>query len=295
MLLAGCHKPVNKDVTNNNSTANKNSPTELEGDNEIDNHPNELEVDYSDYFDEKDGTAVFYSRNENTYSIYNKKLAELPSSPCSSFKIISCLMGLESGIIDPADSILPWNETIYPVEAWNKDIGYQEAFQSSCIWYYRQVIDQLGKEHVQNILDQLNYGNRDISEWDGSLNNMIFPDMKDFEELNGFWQESSLQITPKGQVDVLRSIFEDNKLFSQKNLNLIKEIMYVENSNEELRIYGKTGSGIKDDIWEDAWFVGMYETNEDTIYFAVRLNRPGARGQDARDVTIQIINDRLGK
>ena len=38
----------------------------------------------------------------------------------------------------------------------------------------------------------LNYGNKDISEWDGS-------DINPLPQLNGFWLESSLKISPKAR------------------------------------------------------------------------------------------------
>lgn len=252
--------------------------------------PLEIEVDYGEYFEGLTGTAVFYSNNDEVYYIYNKELAEQPSSPCSSFKIISCLMGLESKIIDPSNSIIKWKGTVYPVQDWNKDMDYKQAFTSSCIWYYREIIDLVGKGYIQNTLDKLDYGNRDISEWEGSLNNLVFPDLKAFKEINGFWQESSLQISPKQQVDVVRRIFEDKDVFNEKNLDLIKEAMLIDNSNSNIQIYGKTGSGIKDETWSDAWFVGMFKKDNETTYCAVRLNNPEARGSKAKEVAINIIN-----
>lgn len=250
----------------------------------------EKEVNYGDYFQGIEGTAVFYSTKEEKYYLYNKELAEQPSSPCSSFKIISCLMGLESGTIDPSNSTMQWDGTNYPLNDWNKDLDYQQAFKVSSIWYFRKAIDLMEEDYVQDILNKLEYGNCDISEWEGSLNNILFPDFKDLEELNGFWQESSLKISPRQQVDVLRKIFEDKDVFSQENLNLIKEVMLNKNEDSSMKIYGKTGSGIKDDTWVDAWFVGMFEDNGETIYFAVRLNQPDARGSKAKEVAIDIIN-----
>ncbi len=256
----------------------------------IDAAESEHEVDYGAYFHGIEGTAVFYSTTEQMYYIYNKDLAEHPSSPCSSFKIISCLMGLESGAIDPSNSTLQWDGTNYPLNDWNKDLDYRQAFKVSGIWYFRKIIDLVGEEYVQTTLEALNYGNCDISEWEGSLNNILFPAFKNWKELNGFWQESSLEISPRQQVDVMKKIFEDKNVFSQENLKLMKEVMLTENRDSSIKIYGKTGSGIKDDDWVDAWFVGMFENNGGTTYFAIRLNQPDARGPKAKEIAINIIN-----
>lgn len=252
--------------------------------------PSEINADYTSYFQGIEGTAVFYNNSENTYYIYNKDSAEKPSSPCSSFKIISCLMGLESQAINPSDSTFKWSGTHYPIEAWNKDIDYKQAFKASCIWYYRKVIDSIGEDNVQVFLNRLDYGNKDISKWEGTLNNSIFPEMKDYKELNGFWQESSLQISPKQQVDVMKRIFEDKDIFSKNNIGLIKDVMRVEQKDESIQIYGKTGSGKKDSSWSDAWFVGMFEKSSDTTYFAVRLNQPDIYGEKAKEIAESIIN-----
>lgn len=248
-----------------------------------------IEVDYGTYFNGMEGTAVIYSEDQKTYYIYNKELAKKQSSPCSTFKVISCLMGLESGVIQPDNSIIKWNGVQYPVKEWNEDLDYKRAFQNTCIWYYRTVIDQIGKEYVEKTLDDLEYGNQDISQWEGTGNNLIFPDLKDQPEINGFWQESSLLISPIEQVDVLRRIFEQRKGFKEENINLLKEAMHID--IDDIQLFGKTGSGIKDNNWNDGWFIGVKDIEDDSIYFAVRLNQNGKRGNDAKEVAIKILNE----
>lgn len=283
IFVIGCSKVSH----NKSSTVIDVTPTQITTDLQ-NNKINEIEMDYSSYFKGYEGTAVFYSNNEQKYYVYNKELSEQQSSPCSSFKIISFLLGLESKVINPENSIQKWNGTTYPINEWNRDMDYEDAFHYSCIWYYREVINLIGAEYIQKSLDQLEYGNCDISEWEGSMHNLIFPEQQGLSELNGFWQESSLQISPKEQVDVLKKIFGDN-IFTKENNNLVKKVMIIDNSNKNIQIYGKTGSGIKDDSWNDGWFVGMFETKEDTYYFAIRLNQPGMRGNDAKDIAINII------
>ena len=72
----------------------------------------------------------------------------------------------------------------YPVAAWNQNLTLEQAFQSSCVWYFRQVIDQVGRQAVAEQLAALSYGNQDISQWAGSGQNQS-------QELNGFWIDSS--------------------------------------------------------------------------------------------------------
>ena len=64
--------------------------------------------------------------------------------------------------------------------------------------YYRQVVDDIGKDMMQKELDKLQYGNCDISDWEGRLNTN-----NNNRALTGFWIESSLLISPKEQVEVM--------------------------------------------------------------------------------------------
>lgn len=65
--------------------------------------PQTMDEDWSSYFGGLTGAAVIYDRAENRYAVYNGELAGIRRSPCSTFKIISSLIGLEQGIILPEE------------------------------------------------------------------------------------------------------------------------------------------------------------------------------------------------
>lgn len=92
----------------------------------------------------------------------------------------------------------------------------------SCVWYYRQVINDIGKDMMQRELEKLEYGNCDISDWKGRLNTN-----NNNRALTGFWIESSLRISPKDQVEVMERIFGDNSDYSEETLNNLKQVMLV--------------------------------------------------------------------
>ena len=128
------------------------------------------EKDWSDDFAGLNGAAVIYEPEENRYQIYNQDLAKTRRSPCSTFKIISSLTALENGVIDPDHSVREWSGEQFWNSGWNQDISFEEAFRVSCVWYFREVIDDIGKERMQKELDKLSYGNCDISDWEGRQN-----------------------------------------------------------------------------------------------------------------------------
>lgn len=243
------------------------------------------DVDYSDSFDGIKGTAVFLNSNTKEYSIYNKEIGTKRTSPCSTFKIVSTLLGLESGVINSIDSKMGYDGSKYTFEAWNKDLTLEEAFHASCVWYYKKMIDQIPKEYVQQSLNSIKYGNCDISEWGGKKRN-------NDKNLNGFWLESSLKISPIEQTKVVRKIFEGKTKFKQKNIKILKKIMQTDSING-YKVYGKTGTGINaKKQCVDAWYVGMIEKKSNKYYFAIRLNdpmKPDISSSNAKEIANDII------
>lgn len=216
------------------------------------------------WFGTKRGCAVIADISEdyynNYYSYYSNNFWKEQAAPDSTFKIISALIGLEEGIITSADSRMGYDGSDYGRSEWNRDLTLREAFETSCVWYFRKIMDETGQEKVLEYLKALSYGNCNVSSWEGSDENRI-------HELNGFWLESSLLISPREQVDVLKKILRGGSPFQGANVNILKDIMLAE-EEEFSKLYGKTGG---DAAGTNAWYTGFYETQGHTYCFAVRL------------------------
>lgn len=264
--------------------------TVKESETEKELEPKIVETDWSEYFDGLTGTAVIYDASARQYTLYHRDLAQTRSSPCSTFKIISSLVALENKILEPTDSTRTWSGEIFWNEDWNKDIDFREAFQTSCVWYYRQVVDDIGKEVMQKELNKLQYGNCDISDWEGQRNTN-----NQNRALTGFWLESSLRISPKEQVEVMERIFREYSDYSEKSQEELKQVMLASKQEETgISIYGKTGMGKTDGIVVDAWFTGFAESPKGTLYFCVRLGRTDNRNVSsavAKEIAIQLVTD----
>lgn len=241
----------------------------------------EENIDLSSSFNGINGCAVLYDPSENKVSFYNREMAKEEASPYSTFKIVSALAGLHNGIIKDETSTMNYNGTEYPNPEWNGDLTLQEAFQTSCIWYFRQVIDAVGQEEMGKELRELEYGNCDISEWGGS-------NINPYQELNGFWLNSSLKISPYEQVQILAKIFEGQSIFSSEDVEILERIMLV-NDNGMQQVYGKTGSGSDG----EAWFAGYTEKVGQREYFAVYLKDPSQKeyitGSAAKEIALSIV------
>lgn len=252
--------------------------------------PTIVKSDWSGYFDGMNGAAVIYDPDENQYMIYNQDLAETRRSPCSTFKIISSLIALENGIIEPDDSVRKWSGETFWNENWNKDIGFQEAFRTSCVWYYRQIIDEIGEDRMQAGLNELSYGNCDSSDWEGRLNTN-----NNNRALTGFWIESSLKISAKEQTEVMERIFGRNTHYGRDTLNRLKQVMLIAGQDETgCLIYGKTGMGKDKGVVVDSWFTGFVDTQDGNRYFCVYLGRTDGKevsSTKAKEIAASIVTE----
>lgn len=294
VMLTGCignhsseekQEPATTQVIDNSVEEETESSAET-----IDVTPEIVEADWSNYFKGLNGTAVVYDATNQQYTIYNRDLAFTESSPCSTFKIISSLIALENGIIEPENSTRTWSGEIFWNEDWNKDIDFPEAFRTSCVWYYRQVIDDIGQDLMKRELDRLQYGNCDISDWEGRLNTN-----NSNRALTGFWIESSLLISPVEQVEVMERIFCDNSAYSEETQAELKQVMLLpEIDGTDITIYGKTGMGKANGIVVDAWFTGFAESTTGKIYFCVRLGRSdgmNVSSQLAKEIATKVVSN----
>lgn len=248
-----------------------------------------IEMDWSNYFEDINGAAVVYDTTENCCQLYNRELALTRRSPCSTFKIISSLIALENGIIETDSSMRMWSGERFWNENWNRNIDFPDAFRTSCVWYFRQVIDEIGMDLMQDELNKLRYGNCDISDWKGELNTN-----NNNPALTGFWIESSLLISPKEQAEVMERIFGDHTNYPEETRNQLKRVMLLSKSDEtNILIYGKTGMGMSDGVVIDAWFTGFADTPEKRIYFCVYLgetDHKNVSSTKAKEIAVNIVS-----
>ena len=252
--------------------------------------PMTVDIDWAEYFGWFNGAAVLYDASKQQCLVYNHDLAATRRSPCSTFKIISSLIALENGIIDPKHSTRKWSGETFWNENWNRDIDFYNAFQDSCVWYFRQVTDDIGRKKMQRELDRLEYGNCDISDWEGQLNTN-----NNNRALTGFWLESSLLISPEEQTEVMERIFGPDSVYSKKTRNALKQAMLVPRQDQgQVSIYGKTGMGMDQGIVVDAWFTGFAEHEDGNVYFCVYIGQTDERdvtSAAAKEIAIQIVSD----
>ena len=231
-------------------------------------------VDLSTYFGEYEGSFVLYDLENDAWSIHDKEHATLRVAPNSTYKIYDALFGLEEDIITPENSFIAWNGETYPFEAWNADQTLQSAMNSSVNWYFQTVDEQLGASDVYSYVQEIGYGNENMSG-----------------NFFSYWMESSLEISPIEQVELLTKLQNNSFGFAPENINAVKDAIYL-SASDTGTLYGKTGTGRVNGQDVNGWFIGYIETADNTYFFATNIGADSdATGGNATEITMSILSD----
>lgn len=196
-------------------------------------------------------------------------------SPCSTFKIPNALIGLQTGVLTDENTTYKWDGHDYGREAANRNQNLTSAIQNSIVWYFRRVAEEIGARRMQNWLDRIEYGNRDISGGQKK-----------------FWLMSSLLISADEQVAFMAKLYRNELTFRPDAAATVKKIL-VNSDEDGVVLSGKTGSGEWSDGRKLGWFVGDLKGPKGEFVFAVNLvgEQEGIDGRRARDVAKEMLRE----
>ena len=221
-------------------------------------------INLKSYYGDFVGGFSIYDLKTDNYIQYNPEHCKKRYSPCSTFKIPNSLIGLETGVIPDTGFIIKYDSKLHPMDSfllanepfkyWYQDLSLKRAIKYSCVWYYQELARRVGQERMRKMVNDLDYGNKDISSG-----------------LDTYWLCGSIQISINEQIDFLKRLYL-HKLqgFSDKNIDAVKSIMLYETATD-YKLYGKTGGG---DCWDNkviGWYVGFVETESGTKIFAMNI------------------------
>lgn len=226
------------------------------------------EIDLKDFFADYKGCFILYDENEFKYSIYNESQVDERLSPCSTFKIPNALIGLETGVIEGKNHVYQWDGKRKQMDSWNKDHTLATAITNSVVWYFQKLVQNVGKDRMQEYLDKIDYGNKDIS---GGITK--------------FWLGSTLKISAREQVEFLINLYHDELPFDKENMKIVREIIILE-SRDGYVFSGKTGTSDKG----LGWFVGTIQKGDNLYYFATNIiGKNDSTGAKAKEITKEIL------
>ena len=233
--------------------------------------------EYGAYFEafNVEGAFVLYNLNADAYVVYNRARCSQQFIPASTFKILNALIALETGVIADENEVIAWDGVDRGYAPWNQDHDLRTATEHSAVWFYQELARRIGRDRMQHYVDAVGYGNRDISG-----------------EIDSFWLEGGLRISPDEQIEFLRRLYADDLPFSARSMTIVKDIITLEET-DDYTLRAKTGwaQRVHPQI---GWFVGYVEKDGDVHFFATNVESatPDEHfGSSKVEITKEILRD----
>jgi len=196
------------------------------------------------------GTVLVHDMSTDQYLAGDAALAQQRFIPASTFKIFSALVALETGVIADISTVMPWDGVVRGRMELNQDLTLLEGFRLSALPHFQALVRAIGEERMQQHIDAVGYGNRDIS---GGIDQ--------------FWLTGALRISPLEQVQFLQRLYRNELPFSQRSMDLVKTLMLSEDTPQQ-RIRSKTGLAVLEGDENTGWWVGWVESDAGVRFFA---------------------------
>jgi beta-lactamase class D len=242
----------------------------------------EQQADFQNHFESLGvkGSIMIYDQNQDLFYQHNRDRNNTAFLPASTYKIPNSLIALETGVIKNDVDVLTWDGierglADAPIDEWNQDLNMRLAFKYSAVWFYQVLARRIGHQRMQDFVTNIEYGNQNIG---GK------------EDIDKFWLEGELRITPRQQIDFLRRLQQNELPFAQKNIDLVKDIAIAEQASDYV-LRAKTGiaTSVTPQI---GWYVGYLEQNNNVYFFATNIDVVNAQDIAARlEVTKLCLQD----
>lgn len=228
------------------------------------------------------GCALLLTRDRHheRFVEHGPQQCRMPQSPCSTFKIPHALIGLQTGVLSGPQHLKAWDGVERARQETNLDHSLASAMEHSVVWYFQELAREIGATRMQEWLDRLDYGNRDIS---GGIDQ--------------FWLGSSLQISPLAQLELLKRLWHGTLPFRPEFQQQLRD-MLRQPADLPGTLHGKTGScqgDAQSAAPDHGWYIGWLDWNDDsdrnpaTTWFVVNIRGTGARGADARSIALRLL------
>ncbi len=187
--------------------------------------------------------AVDY-KNNNCWAVNKPGLTER-HGPYSTFKIPHSLIALESGAVKSIDERIEWDRVKHPAkdfwpETWKQSHTLASAFKYSAVWYYQELVPRIDPKQYKKWLAKFHYGNQTFTP--GS---------------DEFWLNNELQISTAEQVEFIVCLLK-NRCGVKASTFSAFETIALQETNNSLSLYAKTGAGSIDPNNNDGAFEGWY-------------------------------------
>jgi beta-lactamase class D len=241
---------------------------------------NNQSVNFSRHFQSLgvEGSITISDTNHNRTYQHNPQRNATAFLPASTFKILNSLIALETGVIANENAILTWDGITRTVPDWNRDLNMKEAIKISAVWFYQVLARRVGHPTMQKWVSQVGYGNQKIGA---------------ATDIDKFWLQGELRITPQEQIKFLQSLGNNTLPFSVKSTSIVKNIL-IQEQTSKFTLRGKTGtvSFAEETKPQIGWYVGYLEQGKNTYFFATNLEMHNKKDAAARiEITRRCLKD----
>lgn len=199
------------------------------------------------------GSILLYDLRRNQFLTNDASRIDKQFVPASTSKIVHSLIFLETNALSDENEIIKWDNVKRSVEAWNQDHNLRTAFKVSAVWFYVAASKRAGQTVMQHYYNLADYGNRNTDGFG-----------------TDYWNKGELRISQKEQIKFLKRLHENRLPFSNRTIEIVKDIMIVEKT-DKYKLRAKTG-------WSDAfdpnvgWYVGYVTRGNDVYFFALEID-----------------------
>ncbi len=217
-----------------------------------------IDNDLKKYFDQYKvtGTFALLDNGQGHFTIYDSANYRKRFLPASTFKIVNSLIGLETGKIFDEKMLIKWDGVERWVKDWNQDLTMEQAFKLSSLPYFQEVARRIGKDTMQQWIDSLQYGNKNISG-----------------PVDSFWINNALKISPDEQLGLVKRLYFEQLPFQKRTQQVVRKVMLMED-NSLYKLSYKTGWGFDEKGENIGWVVGWIEENRHPYFFVLMVQTP---------------------
>jgi beta-lactamase class D len=232
--------------------------------------------DFKKYFEEYGvtGSFVMYDLNNDKYTYHDSARCYKGFIPASTFKIPNSIIGLETGVIEDENFVIPW-DGIKRREPWDKDLSLKEAIKVSSVPYYQELARRVGEVRMKEMLEKLNYGNKDITAG-----------------IDKFWLEGNFRISQMEQIDFLKRMRSGELPVSKRAVDIVEKMIILDVTSEQV-LRGKTGWGDQNGK-NIGWLVGWVEKGGNVYFYATNIESEKETDtfvQARREITEKILSE----
>src|SRR5258706_6652891 len=127
--------------------------------------------------------------------------------PASTFKIPHALIALDTGVVTDK-TVLKWDGRKKDFPAWERDHTLDAAIKSSVVWFFQEAARSIGRDRELQHLRAFAYGSQTFER-----------------EVDSFWLNGDLTISPREQVAFLRRMYAYDLPIDKRHVDTVKAAM----------------------------------------------------------------------